>query len=67
MKAFKNDSRYTVNLEFTGEYKKKPKGAKQGQMYVARFCGEYIGASETKKEANLLCIFHDDERTIKIL
>jgi len=67
MSILKTDKRYSIDLEFTGEYKEKPKSAKQGQIYVARFCGKWIGKATTKKEAELLCIFHDDERTVKIL
>ena len=52
------DSRYTVNLEYCG-YSQK--------MYVSRFCGEFIKSDKTEKEAILTCIFHQDERTIKIL
>lgn len=67
MSILKTDKRYTVSLEFTGEYKTKPIGAIQGQMYVSRFCGDFIGSSISKKDAELTCIFHDDEKTINIL
>ena len=52
------DCRYSINLEYCG-YSQK--------MYVSRFCGDFINADKTEKEAILTCIFHQDERTIKIL
>ena len=60
------DDRYSVNIEFTGNFK-HIKGLKDGQMYVARFCGEYIGSDETETKAWLTCIFHDDGRNLNIL
>lgn len=53
-----NDIRYSVNLEFTGEFKRKPKGAVQGQMWVARFGGEWLGSDVTKTKAWALCLKH---------
>lgn len=52
------DFRYSINLEYCG-YSQK--------MYVSRFCGDFIKSDKTEKEAILTCIFHQDERTIKIL
>lgn len=52
------DTKYTINLEFCG-YKER--------RYVLRFCDEFIGSYTTKKDAILAQIFHDDERTLKLL
>ena len=62
---FKNKG-YSVNVEFTGDYE-TIKGLKAGQRYVARFCGEFIGSETTKIKSELLCLFHDDDKTINIL
>jgi hypothetical protein len=67
MKNPLKDSRYSVRIEFTGAFTPAPKGLKTGQRYVSRFCGEYIGFSETENDAWLKCIFHDDERTFQML
>lgn len=62
------DERYSVNKEFCGyEHKEPVKGLEQGQMYVARFCGEWIGCELTENEATLLCVFHYDERNLRLL
>ena len=53
-----NDERYQLNLEWCGYAK---------QRYVLRFCGEWLGSYETKKEGMLQAIFHDDERNYKLL
>ncbi len=59
---------YRVNKEFTGHWHKtKVKGLKQGQMFVARSMNDFIGTGLTRKKAELLCLFSDDEKTINIL
>ena len=58
LKKIIQDARYTINLEYSGYLQK---------MYVSRFCGEFIKSDKTEKEAILTCIFHQDERTIKLL
>lgn len=45
----KADSRYTVAREFTGAPR---------PQYVARFCGEWIGAAPTRKAARILATSH---------
>ena len=52
------DSRYSINLEYCGYSQKN---------VVSRFCGKFIKSDKTEKDAILTCIFHQDERTIKIL
>ena len=52
------DSRYSIDLEYCCCSQK---------MYVSRFCGNFIKADKTKNDAILTCIFHQDERTLKIL
>jgi len=53
-----NDERYTIDLEFCGYPVTK---------YVLRFCGEFISSHENRNDAILKGIFHQDEKTIKIL
>jgi len=36
-------------------------------QYVARFCGDYIGSEDKRTSAALLCVYHDDERTLRLL
>ena len=52
------DKRYSINDEFCGYPNKR---------YVLRFEGEFIGSYQTKKDAILNYIFHDDERTFNLL
>ena len=69
MKNPLKDNRYSVTAEFTGYHHKGeiPHGLKQGQQYVARFCGERIGSHDMETNAWTLCVTHDDERTVKLL
>ena len=67
MKTYLSNLGYSINKEFTGNHHNPTTDLKCGEMYVARFRGEFIGSELTYKKAELLCIFHDDERTIKIL
>lgn len=52
------DKRYSLNLEFCGASVAK---------WVLRFCGDFISSHENRNDAILKGIFHQDERTIKIL
>jgi hypothetical protein len=54
-----NDQRYTIELEFTGGSEKA--------LHVTRFCGKFVGSSETLNGAILLAIFHQDERNLKLI
>lgn len=45
------DERYTVTLEYTGHISMKPR-------YVLRFCGDFIGDSETMEGARILEVEH---------
>lgn len=47
------DARYTVAKEFCGYV---------NWMYVARFCGEWIGAYNTKAEAEQACKDYEQKR-----
>lgn len=48
-----DDGRYTVSYEWCGSPK---------PMYIARFCEDYIGAYETKREALQACLNAYNER-----
>jgi hypothetical protein len=54
-----DDSRYTIALEFTG--------GSENALHVIRFCGNFVGSSETVNGAILLAIFHQDERNLKLI
>lgn len=45
----RTDSRYTVTLEHTGQVK---------PVYVARFCGDFLGWSNRDAGAWLVCAEH---------
>jgi hypothetical protein len=62
MKNPLKDSRYSVRIEYTGAFTPAPKGLKTGQRYVSRFCGDYIGFSETEKQAWEKCVAHNIDR-----
>jgi hypothetical protein len=47
MGVLPGDDRYTVRKEFTGEYHAHP-GLMLGQMWVVRFCGEFVAAVQDK-------------------
>lgn len=47
------DKRYSVRQEFTGQPR---------PVYVARFCGNWIGWAPTKAEAQSLCVEHKAAR-----
>jgi hypothetical protein len=47
------DKRYTIEKEFTGA---------PCMMFVARFCGQYIGSAKTELEARKLAKKHNAER-----
>lgn len=51
--------RYTINIEYCGAYHKKPvEGLDQGQAYVVRFCGEFIGKSLDRDAAECFADRH---------
>ena len=49
---------YSVSKEYCGYPEKR---------YVLRFRGEFVCSCKDKKDVILNAIFHDDERTVKIL
>ena len=51
------DSRYTVNKEYSGYSEKR---------YVLRFCGEFVGYCNTKEKAGLSEIVVPESRLAKI-
>lgn len=55
-----NDKRYSIQIKFNGTNHKEeiPTDLKQGQQYVARFCGEYISGHNAEKYARWACILH---------
>jgi len=58
------DGRYTVQLEFTGNYTMylTYSDLKPGQAWVARWLGEWIGSAPTEQEARDMADEHDDVR-----
>jgi hypothetical protein len=51
--AIKGDSRYRVAREWCGYSKPR---------WVARFCGEWLGQSEHRADALMMCLAHCDKR-----
>lgn len=51
------DRRYTLTREFTGS---------PYPMWVARFCGEWLGCDRSKVEAGELITDHRDRRTAQL-
>lgn len=47
------DKRYTVTREWCGQAR---------PMWIARFCGDWIGKGEHKSDATMLCLAHSDAR-----
>jgi len=47
------DKRYTVEREWCGESK---------PMWVARFCGDWLGKGEMKPDGVMICLAHADKR-----
>ena len=58
------DTRYTIDIEYSGADNDAlaPGELRQGQTFVARFCGEAIGFYPHLKKARLEAIKHDCER-----
>lgn len=52
------DLRYTVALEYTGQYRN---GA-AGKQHVTRFCGEFVVGSDTQQQAIEAAHSHSEER-----
>jgi hypothetical protein len=55
------DDRYTVRKEFTGDYHDHA-GLMAGQMWVVRFCGEWVASVATKQEAVQKVAAHQSDR-----
>ena len=51
----KGDSRYTIAKEFCGQPK---------QMYIARFCMDWLGKGENWSDAAMLCLAHKDSHRL---
>jgi hypothetical protein len=47
--TLKGDGRYSVRKEFTGDFHDHA-GLMAGQMWVVRFCGEFVAAVTSKEE-----------------
>jgi hypothetical protein len=59
--SLKGDARYTVRKEFTGDYHDHA-GLMAGQMWVVRFCGEFLAAKASKQEATQVVAAHQSQR-----
>jgi hypothetical protein len=55
------DERYTVRKEFTGDFHTHA-GLLPGQMWVVRFCGEFVAAVATKGEGLRRAAAHQTDR-----
>lgn len=61
MSALRGDARYSVRKEFTGDYHDRA-GLMAGQMWVVRFCGEFVAAVGTKQEGLQVVASHQSGR-----
>lgn len=62
MTLLKGDERYSVRKEFTGDFHDFP-GLMAGQMWVVRFCGEFVAAVASKEIAMQVVAAHQSNRT----
>jgi len=62
------DRGYSINKVYCGKWHKEPvKGLKQGQQYALKYMGQIISFNDTIKDCCLNAIFHDDNKSYKIL
>jgi hypothetical protein len=65
MTTLKGDGRYAVRKEFTGDAHDYA-GLMAGQMWVARFCGEFLAAVSSKEAALQIVAAHQSKRREQI-
>lgn len=61
MSPLAGDPRYSVRKEFTGDFHDRP-GLMAGQMWVVRFCGEFVQAVTSREEGLQQVARHQSER-----
>jgi hypothetical protein len=61
MTSLKGDERYSLRKEFTGDFHDHA-GLMAGQMWVLRFCGDFVAAVATKEEGLQRVAAHQSER-----
>lgn len=66
MTTLKGDGRYTVRKEFTGDAHDHV-GLMAGQMWVARFCGEWIASAPNKPDALQAVAAHQSKRQAELM
>lgn len=59
------DARYSLRKEFTGDWHER-EGLMPGQMWVVRFCGDFIAAVESKELGMQRVAAHQSERRAQI-
>ncbi len=64
MKSTIDDARYTVAREYTGQTP-QISGLRVGERWVARFCGDWIGAADSRPDARALADTHYDDRMVQ--
>lgn len=66
MTTLKGDGRYALRKEFTGDAHDHA-GLMAGQMWVVRFCGEFVAAVASKEEGLQQVAAHQSERQQRLL
>jgi hypothetical protein len=61
MTSLKGDERYSLRKEFTGDFHDHA-GLMAGQMWVLRFCGDFVAAVATKEEGLQKVAAHQSQR-----
>lgn len=61
MTALKGDERYALRKEFTGDAHDYA-GLMAGQMWVVRFCGEFVAAVSSKEAGLQIVAAHQSKR-----
>lgn len=59
------DGRYSLRKEFTGDSHDRP-GLMPGQMWVVRFCEDFVAAVGSKEEGLQKVAAHQSERRARI-
>lgn len=64
--GLKGDDRYSLRKEFTGDFHDYA-ALMAGQMWVVRFCGEFVAALSSKEAGLQIIAAHQTERKAGIL
>jgi hypothetical protein len=66
MTTLKGDARYSLRKEFTGDFHDYS-GLMAGQMWVVRFCGEFVAAVSSKPAGLQIVAAHQSKRQSELM